>query len=77
MLMMTMISKKNHIFLVSRISFRLTQALHYFIRGDLSWHVFQSQFSPFIIDKGSHLCLGRETGTVPLSDLCPQPQPPP
>lgn len=74
MLMMTMILNKHPLSLVSGISFPLTQALCYFIQGDLLWCVFRSQFLPFIIDKGSHLCLGRETGTVPLSDLCPQPQ---
>lgn len=76
MLLLTMMLNKHYIFLVSRTSLPLTQAWHCFIQGDLSWHVFRSQFFPFIIDKGSHLCLGRETGTVPLSDRCPQPQPP-
>lgn len=73
---MTTIRNERYIFLVSRIFFPLTQALYYLIQGDLLWCVFQSQFFPFIKDKGSCLCLGRETGTVPLSDLCPQPQPP-
>lgn len=75
--MMTMVLNKYCVFLVSRISFPLTQEFYYFIQGDLSWRVFWSQFFPFIIEKGSHLCVGRETGTVPLSDLCPQPRLPP
>lgn len=70
--LMTMTLKKHYVFLVSRTSLPLTQAQHRFIQGDLSQHVFRSQFFPFIIDKGSHLCIGRETGTVLLSDRCPQ-----